>query len=140
MIKTKRAKHLSVLFSCMMLFTACGSEAMDDYATNQGYEVVSTETGEQSGIPKEEIKVGVLHITDPAEGSECRKIWDLPMIRLFERLMSMTLMKRQSQRLFRNVWMKAVILFLPQAGDICSQRQIWRRNIRRSIFPMEPDI
>ena len=24
MIKTKRAKHLSVLFSCMMLFTACG--------------------------------------------------------------------------------------------------------------------
>ena len=69
MIKTKRAKHLSVLFSCMMLFTACGSEAMDDYATNQGYEVVSTETGEQSGIPKEEIKVGVLHITDPAEGS-----------------------------------------------------------------------
>ena len=69
MIKTKRAKHLSVLFSCMMLFTACGSDAMDDYATNQGYEVVSTETGEQSGIPKEEIKVGVLHITDPAEGS-----------------------------------------------------------------------
>lgn len=69
MIKTKRAKHLSVLFSCMMLFTACGSETMDDYVTNQGYEVVSTETGEQSGIPKEEIKVGVLHITDPAEGS-----------------------------------------------------------------------
>ena len=69
MIKTKRAKHLSVLFSCMMLFTACGSDAMDDYATNQGYEVVSTETGEQSGIPKEDIKVGVLHITDPAEGS-----------------------------------------------------------------------
>ena len=69
MIKTKRAKHLSVLFSCMMLFTACGSEAMDDYATNQGYEVVSTETGEQCGIPKEDIKVGVLHITDPAEGS-----------------------------------------------------------------------
>ena len=69
MIKTKRAKHLSMLFSCMMLFTACGSDAMDDYATNQGYEVVSTETGEQSGIPKEEIKVGVLHITDPAEGS-----------------------------------------------------------------------
>lgn len=69
MIKTKRAKHLSVLFSCMLLFTACGSEAMDDYATNQGYEVVSTETGEQSGIPKEDIKVGVLHITDPAEGS-----------------------------------------------------------------------
>ena len=69
MIKTKRAKHLSMLFSCMMLFTACGSETMDDYATNQGYEVVSTETGEQSGIPKEEIKVGVLHITDPAEGS-----------------------------------------------------------------------
>ena len=69
MIKTKRAKHLSMLFSCMMLFTACGSDAMDDYATNQGYEVVSTETGEQSGIPKEDIKVGVLHITDPAEGS-----------------------------------------------------------------------
>ena len=69
MIKTKRVKHLSVLFSCMMLFTACGGEAMDDYATNQGYEVVSTETGEQSGIPKEDIKVGVLHITDPAEGS-----------------------------------------------------------------------
>lgn len=69
MIKIKRARYLSMFFSCMMLFTACGSEAMDDYATNQGYEVVSTETGEQSGIPKEDIKVGVLHITDPAEGS-----------------------------------------------------------------------
>ena len=69
MIKTKKTRYLSMLFSCMLLFTACGSEAMDDYATNQGYEVVSTETGEQSGIPKEDIKVGVLHITDPTEGS-----------------------------------------------------------------------
>ena len=56
---------------------------MDDYATNIGYEarggngttqVVQSESGssattQTAGIPKEEIKVGVLHLSDPAEGS-----------------------------------------------------------------------
>ena len=56
---------------------------MDDYATNIGYEarggngttqVVQSEssssaTTQTAGIPKEEIKVGVLHLSDPVEGS-----------------------------------------------------------------------
>ena len=45
----------------------------DDYAVNEGY--VDTDSGKNNGtgngkgIAKEDIKVGVLHLTDPAEGS-----------------------------------------------------------------------
>ncbi|MDD6491745.1 MAG: BMP family ABC transporter substrate-binding protein [Firmicutes bacterium] len=42
---------------------------MDDYATNKGYEKPTEVVEDSKGIPKEEIKVGVLHISDPAEGS-----------------------------------------------------------------------
>lgn len=72
-----------------VLLTGCGMSAeVEDLATNRGYEQASggraagtelTASGEQTGlqddgketggIPKEEIKVGVLHISDPAEGS-----------------------------------------------------------------------
>lgn len=60
--------------ACMtLLLTGCGkNQEIDDYATNQGYEESASdqETVNQSGgIAKADIKVGVLHLTDPAEGS-----------------------------------------------------------------------
>ena len=72
-MKTK-VKRIAALLFTLMLITGCGAgQAVDDYATNEGYG--STQSGETvaesagNGIPKEEIKVGVLHLTDPAEGS-----------------------------------------------------------------------
>lgn len=76
-------KAAAILLVCALL-TGCGSTGeVDDYATNIGYEargdngttqVVQSESGssattQTAGIPKEEIKVGVLHLSDPAEGS-----------------------------------------------------------------------
>ena len=57
-------KMLAVVLSCV-LFTGCGAaQKIDDYATNEG---------EQKTAEKEEtkakIKIGVIHLTDPAEGS-----------------------------------------------------------------------
>ena len=69
MKKMRRYQYLSVLLSCIFLLTACGNVQIDDYATNKGYEDLTKIQGNGKGIPKEEIKVGVLHISDPAEGS-----------------------------------------------------------------------
>ena len=61
------------------LLAGCGADTqIDDYATNAGAESVQQTSGTESaaaaasateGIPKDEIKVGVLHLSDPAEGS-----------------------------------------------------------------------
>ena len=69
MKKIRKFQYLSVLLSGIFLLTACGSENIDDYATNKGYEESAEVADNKKGIPKEEIKVGVLHISDPAEGS-----------------------------------------------------------------------
>ena len=76
-------KAAAILLGCALL-TGCGNTGeVDDYATNIGYEargsngttqVVQSESGssattQTAGIPKEEIKVGVLHLSDPADGS-----------------------------------------------------------------------
>ena len=76
---------LPVLLIALLILTACGSQTIDDLATNEGYgsngetaqaDNSSDEQGTDSagaessaGIAKEDIRVGVLHITDPAEGS-----------------------------------------------------------------------
>lgn len=62
--------------------TGCSgqSKEYDDIATNEGYEAgqnasdnsdssKDADTAASAGIAKEDIKVGVLHLTDPAEGS-----------------------------------------------------------------------
>ena len=84
MKKCQTYKSLSVLLLSLIMLTGCGSSTIDDYATNDGYEknpktnqtsdsdaqgtdVTQAESG--SGIAREDIKVGVLHISDPAEGS-----------------------------------------------------------------------
>ena len=76
-----KRKLLYLLALCAVtLFCGCGeTQTSDDYATNEGYETssssskVSSSDGSDamaaSGIPKDEIKVGVLHLSDPAEGS-----------------------------------------------------------------------
>lgn len=84
MKKCQTYKSLSVLLLSLLMLTGCGSSTIDDYATNDGYEknsktnqtsdsdaqgtdVTQVESG--LGIAREDIKVGVLHISDPAEGS-----------------------------------------------------------------------
>lgn len=67
-----------MLLIASFVFGGCGkSSQLDDYATNEdsdgveeSSEAVASDTSENTGgIPKDEIKVGVLHLSDPAEGS-----------------------------------------------------------------------
>lgn len=71
----------AIVMGCM-LFTGCGVTAeVDDYATNQGSYAKQSDSGEaqtdsqteestaSTGISKDQIKVGVLHLSDPADGS-----------------------------------------------------------------------
>lgn len=72
-----------MILALVGLLTGCGSQSKvpDDYATNEGYQTekadakadTETNTAETTaaaaGIAKEDIKVGVLYISDPAEGS-----------------------------------------------------------------------
>lgn len=72
MKKVKLLLMAALLMSLTM--TACGKGTeVDDYATNEGYEKEESKSdnkGEQEGkITKNNIKVGVLHLTDPTEGS-----------------------------------------------------------------------
>lgn len=64
--------------------TACKKETqkIDDYVTNEGYEynVAETETQQNKGISKENIKVGVLFISDPSEGSGYSYTHDLGIL------------------------------------------------------------
>ena len=82
MVKGK-GKQICMILALVGLLTGCGSQskAPDDYATNEGYQTekadakadTQTNTAETTaaaaGIAKEDIKVGVLYISDPAEGS-----------------------------------------------------------------------
>lgn len=70
MEKVKKCLCLPVILICMVMLSGCGnSKSIDDYATNEGYQQNTDVTGNGKGIAKENIKVGVLHISDPAEGS-----------------------------------------------------------------------
>lgn len=82
MVKGK-GKQICIILALVGLLTGCGSQSKvpDDYATNEGYQTekadakadTETNTAETTaaaaGIAKEDIKVGVLYISDPAEGS-----------------------------------------------------------------------
>lgn len=66
----RKSKCVAMMLSCIFLLCGCGSsEVIDDFATNEGYKKKTEVTNDEKGIAKEELKVGVLHITDPAEGS-----------------------------------------------------------------------
>ncbi len=82
MVKGK-GKQICMILALVGLLTGCGSQSKvpDDYATNEGYQTekadakadTETNTAETTAaaadIAKEDIKVGVLYISDPAEGS-----------------------------------------------------------------------
>lgn len=70
----KMISRLLALLMCSILMTGCtGTHKTDDYATNKGYDTGSSGDAESSssssGISKDKIKVGVIHLSDPAEGS-----------------------------------------------------------------------
>lgn len=61
-------KILGMLVLCAS-FTGCGVNGnVDDYAVNTGYGDSDT-VKSSSGVSKDNIKVGVIHLSDPAEGS-----------------------------------------------------------------------
>lgn len=68
----------ALLLIASLVFSGCGkSTQLDDYATNEGSDsteegteaVADNTSGDTGGIPKDEIKVGVIHLSDPADGS-----------------------------------------------------------------------
>lgn len=77
----KVSKKLAALFAGCLMLTGCSAGTqIDDYATNlttdssgqntQGQLQVQSETQTSSkGISKDDIKVGVIHLSDPSEGS-----------------------------------------------------------------------
>lgn len=73
-IKKTLTLALTVIL-CLSCFVGCGKDIVyDDIATNDGYETVAvvqddSNTYVGAAIPKEDIKVGVIHLTDPAEGN-----------------------------------------------------------------------
>ncbi len=98
-----KKKFSLMLLIVVCIVTGCGSTAViDDYATNKGYESAAEqaanavsdtddttaemeaqggapvkETPVPKGIPKEDLKIGVLHLTDPTEGNGYTYMHDL---------------------------------------------------------------
>lgn len=87
MYKGKGRVLLALLMSVSVL-AGCTGSTPDDYATNEGYEITdgvasggeNGETAVSNGISKEDIKVGVLFISDPHEGSGYSYTHDLGII------------------------------------------------------------
>lgn len=89
----KMAKILLLLALAGVLAGCAGKKTEpDDYATNEGYDVkseegsiggdtaIADEEQEEDGLTKNNIKVGVLYITDPAEGSGYSYTHDLGIV------------------------------------------------------------
>ena len=88
-----RKKMLSVLIAGMFLASSClgcgsGTAEPDDYVTNEGYEVetgeedanTSSEAESSNKIALENVKIAVLYISDPNEGSGYSYTHDLGII------------------------------------------------------------
>lgn len=90
MRKKRIWKKAAMLLSAALLLTGCGagkSGTPDDYATNKGYEEDTTQKGSSDGIAKEDIKVGVLYLSDPSEGSGYSYTHDLGVKGMQENLL-----------------------------------------------------
>ena len=79
-MKKVSKKLAALLAGCLMLTGCSAGTQIDDYATNlttdssgqntQGQLQIQSETQTSSkGISKDDIKVGVIHLSDPSEGS-----------------------------------------------------------------------
>lgn len=90
-MKKKRIwKKAAFLLSTVLFLTGCGagkSGTPDDYATNKGYEEDTTQKEGSGGIAKEDIKVGVLYLSDPTEGSGYSYTHDLGVKGMQENLL-----------------------------------------------------
>lgn len=83
-------KNIIMFTAVTLLMTGCGTEKAgtpDDYATNKGYESTETEKNSSGGIAKEDVKVGVLYLSDPAEGSGYSYTHDLGVKGMQENLL-----------------------------------------------------
>ena len=90
MRKKRIWKKAAMLLSATLLLTGCGagkSGTPDDYATNKGYEEDTAQKGSSDGIAKEDIKVGVLYLSDPSEGSGYSYTHDLGVKGMQENLL-----------------------------------------------------
>lgn len=90
MRKKRIWKKAAMLLSATLLLTGCGAGKLgtpDDYATNKGYEEDTTQKGSSDGIAKEDIKVGVLYLSDPSEGSGYSYTHDLGVKGMQENLL-----------------------------------------------------
>lgn len=71
-MRMKRIKSFFKILGMLVLcasFTGCGVNGnIDDYAVNTGYGDSDT-VKSSSGVSKDSIKVGVIHLSDPADGS-----------------------------------------------------------------------
>ena len=75
-MRKKTLRNCTAFLLVAAVLTGCASgstQTPDDYATNEGYtstedSAQATDSG-QTGISKDDMKVGVLYISDPSEGS-----------------------------------------------------------------------
>lgn len=84
-MKRKVSGIVLSLLIVISVLTGCKASAgtPDDLATNEGYETQQPEDAQEeaeTGISKENIKVGVLYITDPGEGSGYSYTHDLGIL------------------------------------------------------------
>lgn len=91
----KRKMIFAAVALSLTMLTGCGTKSSyDDYASNENYLDDSStdkknngnDDTSQKGIAKEDIKVGVLYITDPSEGSGYSYTHDLGIIGMQENL------------------------------------------------------
>ncbi|WP_455058074.1 BMP family ABC transporter substrate-binding protein [Jutongia sp.] len=90
--KGKVFQKLALTLSAAFLLTGCGAVktgSPDDYATNKGYEQSESDTAQagEGGISKDQIKVGVLYLSDPDEGSGYSYTHDLGVKGMQENLL-----------------------------------------------------
>lgn len=90
--KGKVFQKLALTLSAAFLLTGCNAVktgSLDDYATNKGYEQSEGDTAQkgEGGISKDQIKVGVLYLSDPDEGSGYSYTHDLGVKGMQENLL-----------------------------------------------------
>jgi basic membrane protein A len=82
-MKRRRNYLLVCVLMLIGILAGCGKTTPDDVAVN---ETDSNETSTSNGIPKETIKIGVLYISDPDEGSGYSYTHDLGIIGMQDNL------------------------------------------------------
>lgn len=90
--KGKVFQKLALTLSAAFLLTGCNAVktgSPDDYATNKDYEQSEGDTAQkgEGGISKDQIKVGVLYLSDPDEGSGYSYTHDLGVKGMQENLL-----------------------------------------------------